>query len=244
MLPLESFAIARQFNRNQGQNCRAWIMMIGVPCITRWLLSSHYFPCCNVEKYQDGRGPPSSPKPKLAGTVPQGMTLRCPMLPWLVSSRLSDILMRWDLAVSQCKCRSLSFSLPHLLRPPSFFVPSSSSSATLPSTFWCSDSRLSLSRSLFEYVRYRIIRNIIEMDDNEKYLRLLFERNRICRSQIYLHIILLFAQLRPFSINNAKLFSFSLYYISTKICHFSRRLIIPRNVYIKIVYFHWSILTP
>lgn len=47
------------------------------------------------------------------------------VLPWLVSSRLSDILMRWDLAVSQCKCHSLSFSLPRpiLSRPPSFFVP-------------------------------------------------------------------------------------------------------------------------
>lgn len=46
------------------------------------------------------------------------------VLPWLVPSRLSDILMRWDLAGSQCKCHSVSLTLPSSLVPflPSFLV--------------------------------------------------------------------------------------------------------------------------
>lgn len=114
------------------------------------------------------------------------------VLPWLVSSRLSDILMRWDLAVSQCKCHSLSFSLPHpiLSRPPSFFVPFSLrvASATLPEHILVLRFPL-IAIPQFVWIRkiqYGIMQNIIKMDDNEKwkYVWLLFEWNRMMYVEI------------------------------------------------------------
>lgn len=58
--------------------------MIRVPCITwGWAMTSvfishlsHYFPFHVLQHRKISRQSPSSPKPNLAGTVPQGMTFR------------------------------------------------------------------------------------------------------------------------------------------------------------------------
>lgn len=150
---------------------------------------------CNVEKYQGSLVTQAKSRRDDGSSRDDIQTV----LPWLVSSRLSDILMRWDLAVSQCKCHSLSFSLPHpiLSRPPSFFC----------SLFFAHRVRHSPEHILvlrfpliaipqFVWIRriqYGIIQNIIEMGDNEKwkYVRLLFEWNRmIYRNRIHLHCII------------------------------------------------------
>lgn len=71
----------------------------------------------------------------------QGMTFR-PCCLDSSRARLPDILMRWDLAGSQCKCHSVSLyppyhrasSLPTLSPPTLLFVPRSVSATVAPAT--------------------------------------------------------------------------------------------------------------
>lgn len=72
--------------------------------------------------------------------LPQGMTFR-PCCLDSSQARLPDILMRWDLAGSQCKCHSVSLypyhrasSLPTLSSPTLLFVPRSVSATVAPAT--------------------------------------------------------------------------------------------------------------
>lgn len=72
--------------------------------------------------------------------LPQGMTFR-PCCLDSSRARLPDILMRWDLAGSQCKCHSVSLypyhrasSLPTLSSPTLLFVPRSVSATVAPAT--------------------------------------------------------------------------------------------------------------
>lgn len=72
--------------------------------------------------------------------LPQGMTFR-PCCLDSSQARLSDILMRWDLAGSQCKCHSVSLypyhrasSLPTLSSPTLLFVPRSVSATVASAT--------------------------------------------------------------------------------------------------------------
>jgi len=226
------------------RTCLAFVVPPSRLCVLRREISSSH-------------GAPSSPMPNLEGTVPQGMTFR-PCCLGLVSSRLSDILMRWDLAGSQCKCHSLSFFLlyPTHSRPLSFFVsfslrvarPLSLPNALTPVLRF----PLSLFRSLFEYVWYNTEyhRNgrqwememctiVIWIKSNDTSGSNVFAYNTIAQLKVFL-----FAQL----IVHSKL-STSLWYLSyrEKIYNFSSYqniIIIFRNWYIsaRFIFINYRIL--
>lgn len=91
------------------------------------------------------------------------------VLPWLVPSRLSDILMRWDLAGSQCKCHSVSLTLVsdplapfHLLflRPP-FFSFSLSYPRREPPPPLCTPATQILVIAKLQFVLIRMLQNRI-----------------------------------------------------------------------------------
>lgn len=138
------------------------------------------------------RGAPSSPKPNLAGTAPQGMTFRpcC-----LDSSRAVFPTFWWGGIWLWASANAILFRFPYhiriLSRPPSFFVPFSLrrvASATLPEHILVLRFPL-IAIPQFVWIRkvqYGIMRNIIEMDDNEKwkYVWLLFEWNRMMYVEI------------------------------------------------------------